>query len=516
MKTAICAIIKDEHLFLEEWIEWHLGLGFDAIHLFEDKGSKSHEEICEKYSNVYLRRYENDEEVRELLKDQGNSYRQVVLYDYFARQSSGVYSWVGFFDLDEFVMFADNYDLKKLCDEFEPYSAVLLNWKMMGASGHIKRPKCGVMKAYDQECNFCNDDYNWAYKSFVNIDKFNGFHDLHVANDFVNTHHSSNEFEYYYDKAWLNHYFTKSLEDWTERIFKRGGTQNGHRKLYHFFECNPNMKYLEKLYLEKHSENIPNGSHRIDRCHIAGGNIQKISLLSCKVPTSVNLTSEERLERAISESFKYGFIDNGRENLVHIIWLGKNKFPKLTIKCIESWKNYLSNNQTLCLWTEESLPISHDFAKLAYHNKDWAFASDYLRLWVMYEYGGIYLDTDVELIKPINDLPKNFVGIENGFNSIALGLMFGAEKKNEVIYDMMSMYDNFFYRANNKDNFISPSLTTEYFKSRGYICEDGIHSFLGFTIYPAEYFSPIDYCNKEKVITDKTYSIHHYMESWKD
>ena len=67
MKTSICAIIKDEHLFLEEWIEWHLGLGFDAIHLFEDKGSKSHEEICAKYSNVYLRRYEDDEEVQELL-----------------------------------------------------------------------------------------------------------------------------------------------------------------------------------------------------------------------------------------------------------------------------------------------------------------------------------------------------------------------------------------------------------------------------------------------------------------
>ena len=91
MKTAICALIKDEHLFLEEWIEWHLGLGFDAIHLFEDKGSKSHEEICAKYSNVYLRRYEIYEEVRELFKDQGNSHRQLVLCDYFVRQSSEVY-----------------------------------------------------------------------------------------------------------------------------------------------------------------------------------------------------------------------------------------------------------------------------------------------------------------------------------------------------------------------------------------------------------------------------------------
>ena len=152
MKTAICAIIKDEHLFLEEWIGWHLGLGFDAIHLFEDKDSKSHKEICKKYNNVYLRRYDDDEEVKNILECQGSSHRQKVLYDYFARQSKEVYDWVGFFDLDEFVMFADGYNLDKLCVEFEPYSAVLLNWKMMGASGHINRPRTRVVESYTQEC----------------------------------------------------------------------------------------------------------------------------------------------------------------------------------------------------------------------------------------------------------------------------------------------------------------------------------------------------------------------------
>lgn len=80
MKTAICAIIKDEHLYLKEWIDYHLSIGFDSIYLFEDKDSKSHEDIVEGYCNVSLRRYETDEEVRELLKQQGNSHRQLVLY----------------------------------------------------------------------------------------------------------------------------------------------------------------------------------------------------------------------------------------------------------------------------------------------------------------------------------------------------------------------------------------------------------------------------------------------------
>lgn len=64
MKTAICAIIKDEHLFLKEWIDWHLSSGFDAIHLFEDKGSKNHEGIIKEYNNVFLRRYEDDNEIK--------------------------------------------------------------------------------------------------------------------------------------------------------------------------------------------------------------------------------------------------------------------------------------------------------------------------------------------------------------------------------------------------------------------------------------------------------------------
>lgn len=510
MKTAICAIIKNEHLFLKEWIDWHLGLGFDAIHLFEDKDSKSHEEICEKYSNVYLRRYEDDEELKKIISPQFGDKKQLRLYQWFCAKCK--YNWVAFIDIDEFIMFEDDWNLNRLCDEFSDYPAVHLYWRMKGASGHIKRPSCDVMEAYTEDALFISQDIGWNMKSLVNICKGLGMRTVHHAYGAVRTDFTEGE-DPIYAKAWINHYFTKSWEDWYERIYNRGDLYKGHRTLAQFFECNPNMKYLEDKFYYKYSQIIPNGCYRIKGDIIAGGNTNKIMLLNCNT-RSINLSQEERLGRAIKEASKYGFENRGRENLVHIIWLGKNEFPELTIKCMKSWKKYLTN-QTICIWTEDSLDLSHDFVKIAYENKSWAFASDYLRLWVIHKYGGVYIDTDVELIKPIDNTPTNFMGLEKGFNNLALGLMFGAEKGNCVIYDMMSMYDHFFFSLGRKDDFIMPILTTNYFKSRGYVRKDGIHSFLGFTIFPSEYFSPIDFLSKEKDITDNTYSIHHYMGSWK-
>lgn len=279
MKTAICAIIKDEHLYLEEWIEWHLGLGFNAIHLFEDKDSKSHEGICEKYSNVYLRRLENEKQVQHLLEEQRNSHRQFVLYDWFAREYKNEYDWTAFIDLDEFIVFNNEYDLNKLCKEFESYPAVLLNWRMMGASGHVKRPSCGVMEAYTKQSNFLQQDRLWMHKSFVNLKMYQGMANLHRAVGAVNTHYEEDFAKLHYDKAWLNHYFTKSWEDWCNRIFKRGGTVPAHRICGQFFDINTDMEYLRDELMATVVDKLPNSTFCLDRKRrtIAGGNLKKIA-----------------------------------------------------------------------------------------------------------------------------------------------------------------------------------------------------------------------------------------------
>lgn len=279
METAICAIIKNEHRFLEEWVEWHLNIGFDVIHLFEDKGSENHEDICSKYDNVYLRRYEDDAEVQSLLEAQGSSTRQLVLYDWFAREYADTYNWVAFIDLDEFVVFSNEYNLEKLCEEFEPYPAVLLNWRIMGANGHVHRAE-SVVNAYTKEAVMLeNFECIWWHKSVVNLKRYKGLDNLHRAVGAVNTCHEDNHLQLCYDKAWLNHYFTKSWEDWCDRIFKRGGTLATHRTLADFFECNADMLPMKDELISSVAERIPKGTYWLDKKEkiIAGGNIKKIA-----------------------------------------------------------------------------------------------------------------------------------------------------------------------------------------------------------------------------------------------
>lgn len=280
MKTAICAIIKNEHLFLEEWIEWHLGLGFDAIHLFEDKGSDSHEEICEKYSNVYLRRYESDNKIRQILSNQENSGRQKDLYSWFAINYRSIYDWVAFIDIDEFLFFSEDYSLERLCNEYGDCPAVLLYWKMMGASGNIRKQK-NVIESYTEEAVIPRNELNWAHKVLCNLRLWPGMDSLHRTCEYVNTNRKKDLLDFCYDKAWINHYFTKSWEDWCDRIFHKGGTQKAHRILSDFFEINPSMRKYEKDLIDSVSHLIPNGTYKLNRKGlIAGGNVSKIMKLN--------------------------------------------------------------------------------------------------------------------------------------------------------------------------------------------------------------------------------------------
>lgn len=524
MKTAICAIIKDEHLFLKEWIDWHLCLGFDAIHLFEDKGSKSHEEICVKYNNVYLRRYEDDEEIQEILSDQGSSHRQLLLYTWFGDTYREQYDWVAFIDIDEFIVFKNEYNLQKLCKEFESYSAVLMNWRMIGASGHIKRPTVPVMEAYTIVEDFLSQDMGYLYKSLCNLNKWQGMEHLHLAKGSVNTNHKPDIHEICYDKVILNHYFTKSWEDWCDRIFKKGGTSNGHRTLDLFFECNKSMKYLQKELISSVQDRTPKGTWWINKKEniIAGGNVNKIMSLNgtpiINIVGSKPSSLQESLNLAKTKATHLGFNQTHTKNekLIHFMWFGKNPLTKLAVKCIESWKKF-APDYTYCLWTEDSFDVnSHEFTKNAYKDNAWAFVSDYVRLWAIYNFGGIYFDLDVELLKGIDDLPNNWFALEKGTNSIALGLGFGADKGSRITKVHLDEYDTFTW-SKKVSSFISPRLFSETLARLGY--EESPKDVLvwnGFTIYPAEYMCPRSFTDNKIEITENTIAIHHYAYSWKN
>lgn len=203
--------------------------------------------------------------------------------------------------------------------------------------------------------------------------------------------------------------------------------------------------------------------------------------------------------------------------IIHYCWFGKNKMPKLAKKCIKSWEKYCPDYEIIC-WNEENFDFNdNQYVKEAYEAGKWAFVSDYVRLKVVYEYGGIYLDTDVELIKPIEPLLeyKGFMGFEKS-GRVATGLGFGAEKGNEIVGKMLEDYNDIFFVKpdGSLDLTPCPDRNSKSLKELGMNLENKDQIFNGVRFLPDEYLSPMDYYTGKKHITKKTYSIHHYAASW--
>ena len=203
--------------------------------------------------------------------------------------------------------------------------------------------------------------------------------------------------------------------------------------------------------------------------------------------------------------------------VIHYCWFGKGEMPKLAKKCIKSWKKYCPDYEIIC-WNEDNFDITQNRYMLeAYKAGKWAFVSDYARLKIIYDNGGIYLDTDVELIKPIDDLLNNngFMGFdEKGI--VATGLGFGAEKGNKIIGEFLNDYNDisFVLPDGSYDLTPCPDRNTNTLLKLGMNLEDKNQTFLNTVFLPQEYLCPQDYYTGKKTITKNTYSIHHYHASW--
>ena len=190
---------------------------------------------------------------------------------------------------------------------------------------------------------------------------------------------------------------------------------------------------------------------------------------------------------------------------IHYCWFGGGEKSALFEKCIESWKKYCPDYE-IVEWNENNFDVSmNPFVKEAYENKKWAFVADYCRLWAIYNFGGVYFDTDVELIKNIDEVLENqvFFCFENKVN-INTGLGFGAVKKSKIIKAMMKDYDD----ADGLDLTPCPVVNTRALKK---LDED---TFKKIKLYSAEYFCPLNYDTGKLNLTDKTYAIHWYDGSW--
>lgn len=205
--------------------------------------------------------------------------------------------------------------------------------------------------------------------------------------------------------------------------------------------------------------------------------------------------------------------------IIHYCWFGGNPIPEDAKKCIESWKKYCPDYE-IKEWNESNFDVTKNkYMYQAYRAKKWGFVPDYARLDIIYNYGGIYLDTDVEIIKPLDELlnQKGFCGIENGSLCIALGLGFGAEKNDKTIKLLLDSYEKLFFIKNGQPDLTPAPILNEKILKNLYIKNENIITHCGtLTVYPTEYFCPMNYDTGEIKITEKTYSIHHYTASWYD
>ena len=207
--------------------------------------------------------------------------------------------------------------------------------------------------------------------------------------------------------------------------------------------------------------------------------------------------------------------------IIHYRWFGGKPLPKIAEKCIASWKKYLPDYE-IKRWDESNFDVNAiPYTREAYAACKYAFVSDYARFWILYHYGGVYFDTDVEVIRPIDDIINRggFLGVEsnrNGIYTVNPGLGFAATQGTAVIGEMVNLYSTFHFTntdgASDLKNIVE--ITTEYLSARGLRNTDEIQQCCGFTIYPKDYFCPIDYDTRELKITENTRTIHHYAESW--
>lgn len=198
--------------------------------------------------------------------------------------------------------------------------------------------------------------------------------------------------------------------------------------------------------------------------------------------------------------------------VIHYCWFGGNKKTKIIKKCIKSWKKYCTDYQII-EWNESNFDVNcNAYCKAMYEQKKWAFLTDYVRLKIVYEYGGIYLDTDVKLIKPLDPLLaySAYMGFEDD-EYVATGLGFGAEKGHPFIKENKEYYDGLF---DFQEIRTCPVITTELLGLVGKSKQDEITIVKGVTLLPRDFLCPMHFGTVQPNITSNTYSIHLFNASW--
>ena len=212
---------------------------------------------------------------------------------------------------------------------------------------------------------------------------------------------------------------------------------------------------------------------------------------------------------------------------IHYCWFGGKPLSPSAKKYMKTWKKYCPDYEII-EWNEDNFNVKQNqYCKEAYEAKKWAFVSDYARFWILYKYGGIYFDTDVEIIKPLDEIIEKgpFMGCEScfedkklGVNSITVapGLGLGANPGLSIYKEILDLYDTLHFK--NYDGSLNlktvVKYNTEILLKYGLKNINQIQKCAGIYIYPKEYFCPQSFETGLIEITKNTYTIHHFDGSW--
>lgn len=203
---------------------------------------------------------------------------------------------------------------------------------------------------------------------------------------------------------------------------------------------------------------------------------------------------------------------------IHYCWYGGNKKSKLILKCIASWKKYFPDYE-LIEWNESNTNLHENlYIEQAYKYKKWAFVSDYVRMKVLYEYGGIYFDTDVEVLKPFPDeilaLPA-FTGFEGFSLKVSPGLVFGCEGGYKLARMMLESYNTDDFQNESVDTIKTINMRiTDILVINGLEICDKKQTVMDLTVFPSNVFCGYDGKRRKIDIKEDTLSVHHYSASW--
>lgn len=210
---------------------------------------------------------------------------------------------------------------------------------------------------------------------------------------------------------------------------------------------------------------------------------------------------------------------------IHYCWFGRNPLPDSAKKCIDSWKKYLPDYE-IVEWNEDNFDVdSIPYTTEAYQAHKYAFVSDYARYKIIYEHGGLYFDTDVEIIRPLDAIIANgsFMGIEkskatktdgaSGSVGINPGMGIGAPPSNEIYKAILDKYASMPFDIDAGTVVKHTTDTMKIYGFDGKNCKQRVGDIM---VYPDDYFCPMDSTTGLTHITSNTVSIHHYSCSWMD